>query len=221
MKNLTISTRLYGTFGVLVLLLIGLAAMALMQIRTMNAATEDIADNWLPSVRVVNSLDAKVTDLRIDLLSHVLNTDSAAMEAIDRKIEKDRSVVAKLRGEYEKLISSSEEQALYARFSDTWRKYREVNDYALAFSRKNENDKARAVIDGDSLRLYNQIQAVLEDIVKLNSDGANASRSASQKAYATARNSLTAIAVLAVIVATAAALWLVRSITRPLSVAVG
>jgi methyl-accepting chemotaxis protein len=221
MKNLKISTRLYGTFGLLVLLLVGLAVVALLQMGLVNAATTDIADNWLPSVRTANALDAKVKELRIDLLNHVLNTDAATMASIDQRIEADRSAVGQLRSEYEKLISSPAEQKLYERFSETWRQYREANDHALDFSRRNENDKAREVLDGESLKLHTQIKAQLDELVKLNSQGADASRDSAHQAYATAQKTLLIIAIVAISMAVAAAIWLVRSITRPLAVAVG
>ncbi len=64
MKNLKISTRLSGAFALLVLMLIGLAVAAMAQLSAMRAATVEITDNWLPSVEVVNAIEAQTAELR-------------------------------------------------------------------------------------------------------------------------------------------------------------
>ena len=91
MKNLKISTRLYGAFATLTLLLMGLAGLAALQLSTMRAATVEIADNWLPSVRAANEIDSKLLAARMTVLGHVMNTAAAAMEAswttrVDRRL---------------------------------------------------------------------------------------------------------------------------------------
>src|SRR5260370_3865056 len=56
-KNLKISTRMLGTFGLLVLLLLAVVAAALVQLRSMRASMEVITGNAMPSVEVINLLD--------------------------------------------------------------------------------------------------------------------------------------------------------------------
>ena len=55
MKSIKISTRILGTFGVLVLLLVVVVAMALLQLRSMRSSAETITGNALPSVEVLNA----------------------------------------------------------------------------------------------------------------------------------------------------------------------
>ena len=64
MKNLKISTRLSGAFALLVLMLVGLAVAAMAQLSSMRAATVEISENWLPSIEVVNAIDAEAAMLR-------------------------------------------------------------------------------------------------------------------------------------------------------------
>lgn len=65
MGNLKISTRLAGAFGLLVLLLVGMAVAAYSQLSSIHDDTLDLADNWLPSVQVVNQMEAQATINRV------------------------------------------------------------------------------------------------------------------------------------------------------------
>ena len=220
MGNLKISTRLAGAFGLLVLLLVGLAVAAYSQLSSIHDDTLDLADNWLPSVQVVNQMQTQATGNRVSVATHILNTDEAAMGGIEQEITQGRDKLAKQRQTYEKLISSPEEKRLYEEFSAAWKKYAETNDKVLAHSRKNENDQARALLQGESRQNYVAAMALLDKLVELNGAGAEQSKAASERSYSVALTTLFVTAALAIAVAVVAALWLIRSITGPLARAV-
>ena len=220
MGNLKISTRLAGAFGLLVLLLVGLAVSAYSQLSSIHDDTLDLADSWLPSVQVVNQMQTQATGDRVAVATHILNTDEAAMGGIEQEITQGRDKLAKQRQTYEKLISSPEEKRLYEEFSAAWKKYAETNDKVLAHSRKNENDQARALLQGESRQNYVAAMALLDKLVELNGAGAEQSKAASERSYSVALTTLFVTAALAIAVAVVAALWLIRSITGPLARAV-
>ena len=220
MKNLKISTRLSGAFALLVLMLLGVTVAAMTQLAAMRSATAEITDDWLPSVEVVNAIDAQTAELRMIVLTHVMNTDAAEIAKIDKRLMDGRAKLVELRKQYERLISTPEEKKLYDEFAANWGKYIAVNDGALELSRKNQNDDARAIVEGESLRLYNTSGEYLDKLVKMNNDGAEQARKASERTYNQARTILIVVAVLAIALAIAAAVWLIRSITAPLARAV-
>ena len=90
----------------------------------------------------------------------------------------------------------------------------------LAHSRKNENDQARALLQGESRQNYVAAMALLDKLVELNGAGAEQSKAASERSYSVALTTLFVTAALAIAVAVVAALWLIRSITGPLARAV-
>ena len=220
MKNLKISTRLSGAFALLVLMLVGLAVAAMAQLSSMRAATVEITEDWLPSIGAVNAFNTETVALRSIVLSHIMNTDDAAKAKIDQRLIAGREKQVQLRKKFEALISSPEEKKLYDEFASNWTKYIAVNDTALAHSRKNESDQARAIMEGESAKQYAIIEGILDKLVKMNSDGAEQASKASERTYNEARTTLVVVAVLAIAVAIAAAVWLIRSITAPLARAV-
>ena len=220
MKNLKISTRLSGAFALLVLMLVGLAVAAMAQLSSMRAATVEISEIWLPSIGAVNAFNTETVALRSIILNHIMNTDDAAKAKIEQQLIAGREKMVQLRKKYEALISSPEEKKLYDEFASNWTKYIAVNDTALAHSRKNESDQARAIMEGESAKLFAISKEILDKLVKLNADGAAQSKNDADTTYTTARNMLLITAALAIALAIAAAVWLIRSITAPLARAV-
>jgi methyl-accepting chemotaxis protein-1 (serine sensor receptor) len=215
-----ISTRLATTFGALLLLLLGLSVMAYLQMSAIQTALLDIADNALPSLKLVNQVKTQATITRVLLARHVLNSDDSAMVTLDQQVVASRAKMAALRQQYEPLISSPEEKRTYEEFSSAWKQYADTNDRLLTHSRKNENEQALALFEGDSLKGYNTVSVLLDKVVQINDDAAKNARDAALQTYQRAITTLLVTAALAMVVAVVAALWLIRSITAPLAQAV-
>ena len=220
MSQLKISTRLTGAFGLLVVLLLVVTTSAFLQLKELRGSTEEITNNWLPSVQAVNAVDSEMASLRLTMLAQVLATDAAVIASLDRQIEADTTRLAETRKRYEALISSPEERRIYDEFAGNWGKYMEVNRRALDVSRTGDNVGAAAIMSGESRPLYLANKVILDRLVKLNADSAGQAAEDSAQTYASARNVLISISVVAVVVAVIVAGWLVRSITAPLAQAV-
>ncbi len=220
MGNLKISTRLAGAFGLLVALLLALAATSLVQLGDLRRGADQIAGNLLPSVQAVSAMDSEVADLRLTILAHVLSTNEASMAALDKQIVEQRNKLSEIRKRYEARIGSAQEKAIYDEFSANWTKYVGVNNKALDLSRKNDNVGATAIMTDESRPLYVANKALMDKLVGLNADAAAAGAKAAADAYITSRNILVSVSVVAVVLAVFAAIWLIRSITAPLAMGV-
>jgi len=220
MNNLKISTRLAGTFAVLVAVLLAVVIAAWSQLAAMGAQTREITSDWLPSVELVNQLDTGIAKARLFELRHVMAAEPAATATHEKSMGELQAEMDKLKKSYEVLINSPEEQKIYDDFIADRKKYVELTTKIFEFSRKNDKDQAAALLGGESLQLFNKTSATLEKLVELNGKGARQEAENAKQTEATARVVLIAAAALAVAFATLAALWLIRSITRPLEQAV-
>jgi methyl-accepting chemotaxis protein len=122
----------------------------------------------------------------------------------------------KLNEAYAKLINSEEEQKVFDAFKADWKAYLQVHDRVLALSRKNENEEAKALMFGESRRLYDSAAANLLKDVDLNHKGAIDEGANSDKVYAFARTTMMAGAILSVALAFSLATLVIRSIVRQL-----
>jgi methyl-accepting chemotaxis protein len=217
LKNLKISTRLTGMLGLLLALLLAVVGIALWQMGVMRSVTQEITGNWLPSVERVNQMNTGTSDFRIGEFQHVVNTDAKAMAAVEKSMHGVLATFEDNTQAYVALISADEERKLYEAFAAEWKQYLQIHEQVLVLSRKNETEKAMALLENDSRKLFDSSSATLMKLIELNSVGAKASANDAAMAYATARNTMLGAVALAFVLISAAAVWLIRSITGPLN----
>lgn len=220
MKNIKISTRILGTFGVLVVLLLAMVAMALMQFRAMQSSSEVITEKALPSVEVINTLNTDLVRARLLELRHVNNSEPAYIADVEKQFEQLQHRLGEEKAIYEPLILTEQERQIYTQFLSERERYVELNKQLFEVSHSGDKEKAKELLGGESLKLYNTSSATLQKLIKYNSDAAKAETQAAAAAYKRAITLLVTGAVIAVLIAVMAGLWLVRSIRAPLQQAV-
>jgi methyl-accepting chemotaxis protein-1 (serine sensor receptor) len=221
LSNLRISVRLSIAFGTLVSLVLVFAWVVLGEMKDLRQASTDLSENWLPSVEVVNKMNTEVTDLRLETTLHVLNTDDAQMKRIESEMADTLIAFNKHRDDYVKLISSPEEKALWDQFQAEWAKYTALNDQVVGFSRQNQNDQAKALLEGESLAVFQRSRATLLKLVELNDKGGQTSRQSADETYSGAMWTFVVTALVVVASGVGLAVWIIRSITLPLAQALG
>jgi methyl-accepting chemotaxis protein len=215
-RNLKISTRLVAVMALLSALLVGSVMVALLQMQAMRNSTQEIIDNWLPSVMLAGNLKAAIADLRTLESQHVLNTDEGAMERFDKTMVGTVTSIEALRQEYSKRVTRADEQTLNAALEADWKKYLTQHQELVDMSTRREKFPARKMLEGDAKQTFDALSATVGKIIALNQQGA-AAAGENTEAYANqARMVMLAAMVVALVVAAAAALWLIRSITAPI-----
>ena len=216
LKNFNISTRLSGVIGLLIAMLLAVAGAALLHMGTMRAVTNEINTNWLPSVEAVNQLNTAAANFRVQEYKHVVNTDDKGKSAVERDMSAILATFEKDHHSYIKLISSAEEAHIHDTFAANWKQYVQVHEQVMALSRKSLNAEASALLQGESKAVYDSVGTELNKLIDLNHNGAIASGDDSEKAYASARNTLLAACAAALLLSIGAGVWLIRSISGPL-----
>ena len=220
MKNLKISTRLAATFALMLALMLSIAAVALLQMGTMWNSTYEITTNWLPALDKVNQMNTNFSNLRVTELQRVMHTEDTATSPIDKEMAAVLVNFGNNEKIYVSLINSPEEQKLYDSFAADWKQYMQIHDQVISLSRKNDSEAAKKLLESDSQKLFEHASDTLDKLVHLNSKGGADESAHAARAYASARGVLGAFCLAGLVVAIAVAVWLTRSITQPLAVAV-
>ncbi|MCE4554187.1 methyl-accepting chemotaxis protein [Roseateles cellulosilyticus] len=222
-NHLRIGARLALGFALL-LLLCTIAGLGMYQSSRLNANAIDLADNWLPSVRSLGDLRAKVNGLRRASMRHVLEESDAGkatqLATHDQLLNKDIPAVL---AEYEKLVSSAEEAALLEQIKTLWAAHLKDDKQLIALSSGGVEHfaEARSYSTHQASTSFSALLKAIEQDVELNVKGAVASGDA---AAATYRSVLwvNAVAIaIALLSGIALAVVISRSIVRPLHEAVG
>ncbi|MFC1457790.1 methyl-accepting chemotaxis protein [Microvirga arabica] len=212
-RNLSIRTKLIGAFSFLVLLTLALGLVSINGVKTLSASTNEIQESWLPSVRWSGALNTLTSDYRGSLLRHNLAADDATMRGIEVEMDKQKEQLEEARSTYRKLITSTQEQALYDEFSRNWDSYMKEAAVVLDLSRKSESDKARDHFNSKARPLAVAADAVLDKIVSLNVQGAADAAKRADAAESFTENVVIGMLAMAVLLSVGLAFLIIRGIS--------
>ncbi len=186
----------------------------------MREKSDEINENWLPSVLAIGDVNVNVLRLRAITLRLILNRDSAQVQNNLRLAEELRSSLGKSLGSYEQLISSAEEQGIYDEFKRAEAAYLQEQGRITEAVRQGDFEAAAEVVGGS---INQHADAMLKNLIKLteiNRLGALGAGEMVDEVTVSARIWVIAMMILATLITVALALLLTRSIVAPLSEAV-
>jgi methyl-accepting chemotaxis protein len=212
-RNLTTGRKLAVAFGVLEVLMISLGVLSLAELSSVNAATVQIVAMRMPSVHVLGNLKYNTSAIRRRELSYLLAVDhKERREAVLQQSFEDFEQTEK---QYESLIGSDEERAIYERFHESWEKYLSVHAQVMAMARTNEYQAGVLAQTAGNEAFENAVGALQEEVDFNDKIGHDAGMRA-QIAYASSRYWIIALLSCAV----AAACILATLIARSISIAI-
>ena len=216
LSNLKIGVKLIAAFSIICLLMTGLGIFSIVELSAVNQTSTDLEINWMPSVRAASAINTGTADFRVVELQHILSTSEEDMAKYEKHMTDINALLEKNRAEYEKLISSPEEQNLYDTFKTRWAEYMAEHAKVLNLSRANKNTEALALIRGASQKNFDEASEVLDKIVQLNVKGGVEASHQGDVVYATSRKWIIAMLVFAVVTGMGLALVIARVISGPL-----
>ncbi|MGP0201234.1 MULTISPECIES: methyl-accepting chemotaxis protein [unclassified Pseudomonas] len=220
LRKLRIGTRAAASFALLALLVLLLGGITLAQMKRMDAASDDVATNWLPAILALEDISMNMSRVRaLTLRAHIIR-DAQQWAADQATIEQCTHLLEQAEQAYVALINSDEEQHVYERFRDERERY--MNTQAQVMNAMSAGDEAQVqqLVAGDLSTHANAVVVALQALVRQNEKGAKLAASESKSAYSNAIE-VVLIALVAAIASTIVlALLLTRSITQPLVQAV-
>ncbi|MEN3792391.1 MCP four helix bundle domain-containing protein [Fulvimarina sp. MAC3] len=213
--KLSLKAKFALAFGILLTLIAGLGGVAILEMRQINDQSTVIADNWLPSVNLINRINTATSDFRINELEHVVSTNNNEMQVAETEMKQTGAMIAELRKEYEQLISSDEEQRIYDQFAGKYEQYLAESTKMLGYSRRNENEQAARMLR-DTDAAFDGFSTDLSALVDLNAEGGRASSAAGDVIYSQAQMITFTVIGLAFLIGIATAIFLTRNVLKSL-----
>ena len=220
LRNLSIAPRAALGFGLVALLVILLGMFSLLQMSEMRKQSAAVDSNWLPSVMALGELSQDSQRLRALTLRMLVSQDAATVQASLRTVEELRAKLGQAEANYEKLISSDEERALYDRFKQAKTGYLGEQEKITAFVRQDDFEQAKGVMGGTINQHADDISRALTALAALNRSGAADAATQSIAVFESARVWGIVMMLVAALITVALAMLLTRSIVAPLSEAV-
>jgi len=216
-RSLNIAPRAGLGFGVLALMVFALGGFALLQMGNMRQQSDQVENNWLPSVMAVGEISQDVLRIRALTLRLLVNRDPQAVAQNEQKITETKAGLNSAEQLYEALIVLPEERVLFDRFKGEQQRYLQRQEQVVVLSKANRLEDAIQVVNGEMNQFADQMALTLRALVNLNKVSANEAAKQAQNVFSESRTWVIAMVALATLVTIGLAVWLTRSIVLPLA----
>ncbi|NWE91639.1 methyl-accepting chemotaxis protein [Pseudomonas reactans] len=216
-RSLNIAPRAGLGFGILGLMVLALGAFALLQMANMRQQSDQVENNWLPSVMAVGEMSQDLLRIRALTLRLLVNRDPQALAQNEQKLSDLKNGLHHAQMLYEALIVLPEERTLFDRFKAQEQQYLQRQEQVVGFSKANQLEDAIRVVNGEMNQLADEMATTLHDLVNLNKANANQAASLAQSVFSQSRSWVIGMIVLTAMITIGLAVWLTRSIVLPLA----
>jgi len=212
--NMRLAAKLTLAFVVVLALTLGLGVFSLDKLAAVRATTVDMAQNWLPSVRVLGDIQYHSGGVRRSEFHLSVATDDQDKAKTIQLLESERGKFdASLQG-YKQFVSSPEEQRYFEAIQADAQAYFKGLDRVVDFTKAKQLAAAQQAVS-DRLPEFNKLTSDINEDVELNNKGAAAADKESLQIYSAARLAVIAVLVGAVALGLVIALLIARLISRP------
>ncbi|PXX75601.1 methyl-accepting chemotaxis protein [Pseudomonas sp. LAMO17WK12:I10] len=216
-RSLNIAPRAGLGFGLLALMVFGLGAFALLQMSNMRAQSDEVDNNWLPSVMSVGEMNQDLLRVRALTLRLLINRSPQALAQNESKLNEIKRGMTVAQERYNALIVLPEERVLFDRYKAAEKRYLEHQNQVMALSQQGRVEDAVAVVNGEMSQLADELAGTLNELVALNRHNANLATELARAVFSNAKVWVVVMVVVAGLMTIVLALLLTRSIVLPLA----
>ncbi len=218
--DLKIATKLLASFIAVLLLTTFLGILSIIQLAKVNQASTDVATNWMPSVRTALEIKNGIARYRMLQFHYILATDEVSSIQYEKELAETLIQLKKVQREYEKFDAEPEAKKLYTEFMKLQEAYMAEHAAIVELSRGGRASEATESIRARSLRIFSEMEARIEKLVKTKESGGIHAADTAEQVYEASRLWIIALLAGCVTLGFFLALWLARIIGRSLQNAV-
>jgi methyl-accepting chemotaxis protein len=209
--------KLGVTFGLLILMLLGVVLVASTRLSTLNVAITDLIDGPAKRLEMALALDVELGRL-LRLEKNILLTEDARLnQEFSTGLAKSQHGVETMLSQGAALASSAEGKALWAQAREEWTAFKPVNTRVRDLGLANQNQVGAALSIGQSRTLANELSATVQKIVDLQKRQMQQTDDETDAIYASARVMLMTVAGVALLLAVGGAVWISRIVSKGFS----
>lgn len=169
MKNLTIAKRIVMMIVIAVAALLVVGFVGVYMVNKGADSVKLINEDSLPSIKTITAAQQEFMLIRVNVVAHVVNTEDAKMQPLEKLIEEHEKAAFQKLKDYEKLLSNDEDKKLLEADVSYLKTYMNlVHTKVLPLSRKNQTDAALRIIATEVTPVVAKAQASFEAHVAFN-----------------------------------------------------
>src|SRR5450830_569925 len=218
--NITISSRLWLGFGLLMLLMVAMAVVGVNRLSQLNRQMNDVIHDKYPKTviagDIIDQLNLVARSVRNILL---LKDPKQITSESDRIVGAEKAIQNQL-AELDKRLTDDQSRALLANLLVTQKNYLEKRDQVLKLVAQGTKEGAIDMLIGDVRPVQSAYMGAVDNLIKKQHEMMQAAGEEVDRNYQHASNMLIALAAAGLALSAFIAFTITRSITRPLNRAV-
>ena len=217
LRNMNIAPRAFLGFALIGTLMLILGAGALLQMGQIRSAAEDISTNSVPSIQNLDEFTQLALRLRVLSYRLLINREPEVQQNTMELLDLRNQEIRVAETQYEKYISSPQEQAVYDRYKQLMGQYGQLQDRMRNYSRNDQVDQLRELLNTELLENSEAINKELNNLMRINGQQITEANQRASDMYSAAIKLVVFLLLLATALTIACALLLTRSITQPIA----
>jgi methyl-accepting chemotaxis protein len=220
LNDMKISTRLILGFAILGLLLAFMAGVSVLKFKTMSGMLEEVINDRVPKVASINDIKADVTLIADALRNMIIMSDTADIKKEAARIEVARKQIGERFAGLEAQLTGSDARALLNTVTQTRAAYEPLQAETMELAIGGQTFEAKAFLLDKVRPAQKTYFDALDGLLKYQNGQMQQSASATHEATSGIVYVMGLTVVVALAVGVLMALWIVRSITGPINLAV-
>ncbi|MBU5473323.1 methyl-accepting chemotaxis protein [Roseburia sp. MSJ-14] len=214
------SIKMYIMIPVLILGIVSIIsnAMAIMNIRNVNANASNIADNYMTGISDLGVIQQQTQELHNKALSHIIATNADTMISIMDGIKTEETELEENLAKYKEEMSEAEKQT-YEELMTNYQGLKDAMANVAAYSANGDSEAAYACANGDLAAYGDAMQKNIDTLIEAANKGAASARSQLASVYNSALVSNGITIIISVVAILAAIFSVNKLIIKPISIA--
>jgi len=217
LRNMNIAPRAFLGFALIGGLMLVLGVFALNQMSKIRGAGEDIASMSVPSIKSLDEFTQLTLRLRVLSYRLLVNREPDVQQKTMDLFDQRNQQIREAQKVYEPLIDGPEERAAYEKYVQLLAQYRQLEERMKTFSRNNQVDDLRKMLNSELLANSEEVNAALAKLLEINTRQIEKTDNTAGEQYSTSFNLVIALLVIATGLTLLFAWLLTNSITKPIA----
>lgn len=215
--KLSIKSKLFGGFFVIVTLLIVVALFMTSKLAETNERLVKLVDVSANKVSVSQEILIEVLNAARHEKNIILEKDISKKDFYKNKMNEALTAIDKKISDLQELLDENGQKDL-SEFKIIWNKYKISLDEIIDLAMKNENEMAFEISGTTGFKVREQVTAIIERIVLKNEKRMVDDKISSDENYSASRNIIIALIITIILIAIIISYWIIVSITKRISV---
>src|SRR5487761_2176172 len=215
-----ISTRLMLGFGTLAALIVGMGGLSLLKLTAVDTAFQQVVSDHYPKVAALGDIRSRVDLIARTMASELLADDPSEAKTAAQTVVNERNHIGEQIKQLEAKTRSDAGKAVLAAIVERREAYVAQQSRFLDLAAAEKTPEAKALLLGEMRPAQQAYFAAIEAMVKYQEAQMTIATSNSAAAFASVKTAIWASSAFALVVAALMGLWIIRSITRPINLAV-